>query len=152
MDVSARYDVINVAVDKIDTSDACGTGSSRMSNFVARKKQEALRYLIKEWDNLVTPRAREHAQQQTYRADLRRTRLAALGRELAGMTLQERRSRKPSTVSQRHPADAKEEGAFVAPDLQESFFAFQRGMCMLKQRLGATCMPSAPMGQIEVIA
>ena len=101
-------------------------------------RKQRLRYVIKEWDNLVTPRAHERAYQQTYLADLRRTRLAALGRELGGIKLQERRSGKPSNISQQHPADAKEEGAFVAPDLKESFFAFPRAMRMLKQRLRAT--------------
>ena len=107
-----------------------------MSDSVARKNR--LKRLIAAWKKLVTPAVGEHAPRQTYLADLKHTRLAALKKELAGIEPRERRSRKPRGVKHHRLADAEEEGAFIAPDFQERFFAYPKAMRMLGERLGAT--------------
>ena len=117
-------------------SGVCGTGCNPMSDFVARK--DHLECLIAEWKSFATPTADKHAPQQTYLADLKQTRLAALKKELAGIELRERRSRKPRAGKHHHSAGAGEEGTFIAPDFQESFFAYPKAMRRLKTRLKAT--------------
>ena len=107
-----------------------------MSDFGARKHH--LECLIAEWESLATPIADKHAPQQTYLADLKQTRLVALKKELAGIERRERRSRKPRGGKHHRPADAGKEGTFIAPDFQESFFAYRVAMHMLRERLGAT--------------
>ena len=117
-------------------SGVCGTGCSPMSDFIARKHH--LERVIAKWESFATPIADKHAPQQTYLADLKQTRLAALKKELAGIERRERRSRKPRGGKHRRPADAGEEGTFIAPDFQESFFAYPKAMRRLKTRLKAT--------------
>ena len=107
-----------------------------MSDFVTRKNH--LERVIAEWESFATPTADKHAPQQTYLADLKQTRLVALKKELAGIELRERRSRKPRGGKHRHSSGAGEEGTFIAPDFQESFFAYPKAMSRLKTRLNAT--------------
>ena len=107
-----------------------------MSDFVTRKNH--LERVIAEWESFATPTADKHAPQQTYLADLKQTRLVALKKELAGIELRERRSRKPRGGKHRHSSGAGEEGTFIAPDFQESFFAYPKAMSRLKNRLNAT--------------
>ena len=54
------------------------------------------------------------------------------------MRLYKRWWRKYRSVMHHRLADAEEEGAFIAPDFQERFFAYPKAMSMLGERLGAT--------------
>ena len=117
-------------------SGVCGAGCSPMSDFGARKHH--LERLIAKWESFATPTADKHAPQQTYLADLKQTRLVALKKELAGIELRERRSRKPRGGKHHHSSGAGEEGTFIAPDFQESFFAYPKAMRRLRKRLKAT--------------
>ena len=118
------------------SSGVCGTGCSPMSDFATRK--DHLECVIAEWESFATPIADKHAPQQTYLADLKQTRLAALKKELAGIKRRERRSRKPRGGKHRRPADAGKEGTFIAPDFQERFFVYPKAMRRLRERLNAT--------------